>query len=203
MARIDPLRIEDVPELEPLIRANAERMGFVPNSLLTMARRPEILRGFAQLAIAVMGPGKVPPMLKSMVAYVASTAAGCRYCQAHSGGRPGASADLEKLVAAWDFETDERFSEAERAALRLARDGAVVPNATTEDHFREVRKYFADDQVVEIVAVISMFGWLNRWNDTMATELEEIPLAFGSKYLAERGWSAGRHARGASSEASV
>jgi len=203
MARVEPLKIEDVPELAPLINVNAERMGFVPNSLLTMARRPEILRGFGQLAIAVMGPGKVAPMLKSMVAYVASTAAGCRYCQAHSGGRPGASADLEKLVAAWDFETDDRFSPAERAALRVARDGAVVPNATTDEHFKELRKHFAEDQIVEIVAVIAMFGWLNRWNDTMATELEEIPLAFAAKYLAGRGWTAGRHAHGAASEVAV
>jgi hypothetical protein len=51
--------------------------------------------------------------------------------------------------------------------------------------------------------VISLFGWLNRWNDTMATELEEVPLAFGSKHLAARGWNAGKHARGASSEAAV
>jgi uncharacterized peroxidase-related enzyme len=203
MARIAPLRIEDIPDLEPLIRGNAERMGFVPNSLLTMARRPEIFRGFAQLAMAVMGPGKVAPQIKAMVAYVASTAAGCRYCQAHSGGRPGASGDLEKLAAAWDFETDPRFTAAERAALRVARDGAVVPNATTGDHFTELKKYFADDQIVEIVAVISMFGWLNRWNDTMATELEEIPSAFAEKYLAGRGWTAGRHARDAASEVSA
>lgn len=203
MPRVEPLKIEDVPELAPLINANAERMGFVPNSLLTMARRPEILRGFAQLAIAVMGPGKVAPMLKSMVAYVASTAVGCRYCQAHSGGRPGASEDLEKLVAAWDFETDKRFSAAERAALRVARDGAVVPNATAEEHFIELRKHFADDQIVEIVSVIAMFGWLNRWNDTMATELEERPLAFAAKYLVDRGWTAGKHTREAESKVGV
>jgi uncharacterized peroxidase-related enzyme len=203
MPRVSPLRMEQVPELEPMIRANAERMGFVPNSLLTMARRPEILRGFAQMAIAVMGPGKVAPMLKSMVAYVASTAVGCRYCQAHSGGRPGASADLEKLVAAWDFETDGRFTPAERAALRLARDGALVPNAATDEHFEELRKHFADDQIVEIVSVIAMFGYLNRWNDTMATELEEVPLAFAAKHLAARGWTAGKHAHDASSKVAV
>ena len=76
MPRVQPLKIEDVPELEPVIRANAERMGFVANSLMTMARRPEILKGFSQLASAVMGPGKVPLATKALVAYVASTAAG-------------------------------------------------------------------------------------------------------------------------------
>jgi hypothetical protein len=44
------------------------------------------------------------------------------------------------------------------------------------------------------VAVISLFGWLNRWNDTMATELEDEPLAFASQHLTANGWSAGKHA---------
>jgi uncharacterized peroxidase-related enzyme len=200
MPRVMPLRQEDVPELEPMIRMMEDRMGFVANSLMTMARRPEIMRAFAQLANTVMGPGKVPLATKALVAYVASTAAGCQYCQAHSGGRTRGSVDLEKLAAAWDFETDDRFTAAERAALRVARDGALVPNATTDEHFTELKKYFADDEIVEIVAVIAMFGWLNRWNDTMATELEALPMEFAQNYLAGRGWTPGRHAPKAAAE---
>jgi hypothetical protein len=52
----------------------------------------------------------------------------------------------------------------------------------------------SDTQVVEIVGVIALFGFLNRWNDTMATPLEEEPKAVGEKHLAAHGWSAGRHA---------
>ena len=62
-------------------------------------------------------------------------------------------------------------------------------------------KHFSDDEIVEIVAVIAMFGWLNRWNDTMATELEAPPLAFAEQYLAGRGWTPGRHAPKAAGEA--
>jgi uncharacterized peroxidase-related enzyme len=195
MANVDPLRIEDVPELAPLIGQISAAMGFVPNSLLTMARRPEILRGFTQLASAVLGPGQIRADLKQLVAHVASTAAGCRYCQAHTaGGAARFGVSPEKIEAVWKFETHPRFDPAERVALRLARDAALVPNAITQKHFTELRKHFSEDQIVELVSVISIFGWLNRWNDTMATRLEDEPLEFASRHLANRGWQPGKHA---------
>ena len=86
------------------------------------------------------------------------------------------------------------FSAAERAALRLARDGAIVPNAVTPQHFTELEQPFRTEEIVELVAVISLFGWLNRWNDTISTELEVGPLAFGLRSLGGRGWDAGKHA---------
>ncbi len=101
---------------------------------------------------------------------------------------------LEKLENAWMFEADGHFDEAERAALRLARDASVVPNATTPSHFVELRKYFGEDQIIEMVAMIALFGWLNRWNDTMATELESEPMGFASEHLTQGGWKVGKHA---------
>jgi len=49
-------------------------------------------------------------------------------------------------------------------------------------------------QIVDIIAVISLFGFLNRFNDTMATELEAAPIEAGKRYLRERGWTVGKHA---------
>jgi len=43
--------------------------------------------------------------------------------------------------------------------------------------------------------VISMFGWMNRWNDTLATQLEEHPLEFAREHLGASGWTPGVHAR--------
>ena len=152
-------------------------------------------QAFAQLAGTVLGPGNVDGGVKQLVAHVASTAAGCRYCQARtasSAARNGVAAD--KVEAVWSFEADDWFSNAERAALRLARDAATVPNATTPGHFADLAPHFSDDQVVELVAVISLFGWLNRWNDTMATDLEDEPLGFGREHLTAQGWDPGKHA---------
>jgi alkylhydroperoxidase family enzyme len=99
----------------------------------------------------------------------------------------------EKLDAVWEFEWSDLFSEGERAALRLARDAALVPNASTPKHFEDLREHYSEDAIVQIVAVISAFGFLNRWNDTMATELEDSPLGFGERHLAGQGWSVDEH----------
>ena len=82
----------------------------------------------------------------------------------------------------------------QRAALRLARDAAQLPNAVTEKHFDELRQYFDDGELVEIVAVISLFAFLNSWNDTMATPLENPPITFAQEHLTGNGWAVGKHA---------
>jgi len=171
-------------------------MGFVPGSLYVMGRRPEILRPFAMLAGTVLGPGTVDPGLKQLIAYVASNASGCRYCQAHTSTHAARFGVPEaKIEHAFEFETHPDFSAAERAALRLARDSAIVPNLVTADHFVELRKHFGEEQIVEMVAVSALFGWLNRWNDTMATVLEDEPRRFATEHLAGAGWDVGKHAR--------
>ena len=170
-------------------------MGFVPRSLLTMARRPELLDAFSRLAATVQMSDQIDPALGQLVAMVASRAAGCRYCQAHTGStatRRGVPE--EKVAAVWEFESSDLFTDAERAALRLARDAAQVPNATTPTHFEDLRVHYDDRQIVDLVAIISLFGWLNRWNDTMATELEDEPLDFAEAALGDAGWEPGKHA---------
>jgi uncharacterized peroxidase-related enzyme len=195
MANVQPLSRGDLPEFEQFFKLAEGAMGFVPRSLFTMGRRPEILRAFAGLTIAVLGPGKVDTGLKQLVAMIASVSAGCRYCQAHtSASAARAGVDPLKVEAAFDFETSDLFSDGERSALRLARDAAIVPNATTPAHFEELRKHYSEEETVEIVGVIALFGWLNRWNDTMATDLENEPMAFATTHLSGHGWSAGKHA---------
>jgi uncharacterized peroxidase-related enzyme len=197
VANVEPLPRDELEEFAEYFDAIEERSGYIANSLFTMARRPDILRAFSRLFGAVMRSEGVDAGLKQMVAQLASTSAGCRYCQshtakaAHAAGVPGA-----KVAALYEFETHEAFSEAERAALRLGRDAGLVPNAVTPTHFEELREHFDDGQIVELVSAIAMFGWLNRWNDTMATDLEEPPLAFAAGHLQGAGWEPGKHVHG-------
>lgn len=193
-AHVEPLRREDLPELEDLWRRYDETLSFVPRSLFTMARRPEIVRTLSDFITAIWRTGTLPVGLKPLVAMIASRAAGCRYCQAHEAvdARMREVAE-EKIAAIWEFETSELFSDAERVALRFARDAALVPNAVTAAHFEELRGHWDDGQIVEILSVVALFGFLNRWNDTMATELEEIPAAFARSTLGSS-WDAGKHA---------
>ena len=170
-------------------------MGFEPNSLKIMAHRPEILRGFLALSAAVLGPdAELEPGLRQMIAHIASAAAGCHYCQAHTahGAHERGVVD-EKIANLWSFETDAQFSEAERAALALAQAGARQPNGATQAHFDSLKAHFSDAEICEIVAVIATFGFLNRWNDTLATELEDSPLAYAESHLLANGWKPDRH----------
>jgi uncharacterized peroxidase-related enzyme len=197
MPHVAPLKREDLADFEPLFEAVEGVMGFVPNSFLTMGRRPEVLQAFATLAGTVLRGGTLTPELKQLVAYTASNAAGCRYCQAHtSHSAAHAGATSEKIQAVWELETSELFDPRERAALRLARDAGLTPNQTDDGHFRDLEAHFSAEEIVELVAVISLFGFLNRWNDTMATELEERPTAFAGAHLAPGGWALGKHGRG-------
>ncbi len=196
MPRVHPLRREDLPEHEETFRAVEDALGVLPNSTLTMARWPELMAAFARLNSVVMAERRVSGALKQMIASVVSNAAGCAYCQAHTahvGVRRGA--DQQKIEALWEYETNPVFSEAERAALRVAQRAGLTPNAVTDEDMTELRRHFDDEQVVEIVAVIANFGFLNRWNDTMATELEQSPLSWARERLAAQGWQAGKHAR--------
>ena len=193
--RLEPL--PPAPELKDLFAPFEKSLGFIPNSALIMQRKPKILQAFSQLVGAINGPeGELDRGFKRLLSHVASRAAGCRYCMAHTaGGALRFGVDEAKLAAVWDYRTSPLYSEAERAALDFALAAAAQPNDVTDEMFAGLRKHWSDGQVVEIVAVISLFGFLNRWNDTMATPLEEEPARVGEEFLAGHGWSAGKHAR--------
>ncbi len=197
MSRITPVKREDVPEIEDVFERAEKALGFIPNSFFILARRPETARAFSRLSREVIGvPGRVPLALKRLVAHVSSLSAGCQYCAAHA-AESAASVDgvaPEKVAAAFDYERSPLFTEAERAALALAQAAGTVPNAVTDADFDALRKHFDEDQIVELVTVICLFGWLNRFNDTMATGLESRPRAFAEANLANAGWHVGKHA---------
>lgn len=195
MPYVRPLTREALSQFEPFFQVAEQMMGgFVPNSLFTMGHRPEILQAFMVLAGTINGPGTVDPGLKQLAAYVASNAAGCRYCQAHTSAHAAhAGIQVEKIEHAFEFETHPVFSDAERAALRLARDSALVPNLVEATHFEALRRHFDEPQIVELVAVCALFGFLNRWNDTMSTTLESVPRSFAEQHLEASGWEVGKH----------
>lgn len=194
MSNLRPLSPDEIDEFDELFGELVAMAGFVPNSMLTMARRPGLARGFSALATSALREGTVDPALKAMVAHVSSAAAGCRYCEAHTAATATKlGVEDARIAAVWDFEHDARFDGAERAALRLARDAGQVPNLVTSDHFDELLEHFDEGEIVELVGVVATFGFLNRWNDTFATTLEDGPQAVAARTLTARGWDVGKH----------
>ncbi|HYY59932.1 MAG TPA: carboxymuconolactone decarboxylase family protein, partial [Burkholderiales bacterium] len=165
--RIAPLPPEHTPELQDAFEAMRRNLGFVPNSMLILQRKPKIARALASLTSSIWDPaGEVERGFKRLVAHVASRTAGCRYCMAHTaGGALHFGVEERKLAAVWEFRTSPLFNEAERVALDFAIAAASVPNGVTDDMYAAMRQHWSENQIVEILAVIATFGFLNRWND--------------------------------------
>jgi alkylhydroperoxidase family enzyme len=196
MARLPPLPIEHTPELKDHFEFFVGTLGFVPNSVLTMQRKPKLVKALAALNGAAMDPqGEIDLCFKRLVGHFASRAAGCQYCMAHTVlGAKNFGVSEAKLAALWDYATSPLYTDAERVALEFAAAAALVPNAVTDELFARLRRHWNETQIVELLGVIALFGFLNRWNDTMATPLEEEAIGVGERFLAENGWSVGRHA---------
>ncbi len=222
MSKLQPLDNSKLKPFQFFFKAVHESMGFVPNSLKTMARVPGIMGAFSILSGSLLGdpknanpiiflklffkqlgwtsrlmndPNRIPLSLRHMVSYVTSRAAGCIYCQAHTfASALQGEVDENKMKNIWTFEDSDLFSESEKSALRFGIAAGSAPNAVTEEHFTDLREHFNENQIVELGAVISLFGFLNRWNDTFATQLESEPIATANSFLKDEGWLIGKHA---------
>ena len=218
MAHIPPLDFDELEELKPVMAMSEATMGFVPNSMRTMAHMRQLPVAFSILFGTVMGGDtkallenmlkvvpeqntpeeNLPPALLQLIAFTVSVSAGCIYCQAHTGHNSKRMSDEpdaqgEKLLHVLNYAEADCFSDAERAVVGLALAAGQVPNGAEQSHFDALKAYFSHRQIAQIVAVISTFGFLNRWNDTVATALEDVPIAFGESHLQETGWALGKH----------
>ena len=182
-------------ETEEMATFYEETLGFTPNSLFTMMHRPRIAYAFMEMNKAVMeNKGRVTSALKRQLAYLSSMTAGCRYCEAHAvraAVRYGSEED--KLNHIWEYKTYPAFTDAERAVFDFAIAASSIPNAVDDDIAENMRKYWEEGEIVEILGVIALFGYLNRWNDSMGTQLEEPAAADGNQYLGKNGWNRGKH----------
>ncbi len=182
-------------ELQELIQFYEETLGFCPNSIKTMYHRPRIAYAFIEMNKAVMeNQGRVSSALKRMIGYLCSHTAGCEYCEAHTiraAERYGAEA--EQLENIWSYRTHPAFSEAERAALDLSIAAAQIPNAVTDAVAERARKFWTEGEIVEMMGVIALFGYLNRWNDSMGTEAEPGAHESGQQWLQKTDWSGEKH----------
>ncbi len=189
---LDPNTNKEAKEMAEFYQ---ETLGFTPNSLFTMMRRPRIAHAFVELNQAVMeNKGRVTSGLKRLIGYMASMTSGCRYCEAHTiraAVRYGSEED--KLQNIWEYKTYPAFSDAERVCFDFAIAAASIPNAVDDELAERMREQWDEGEIVEILGVVALFGYLNRWNDSMGTKLEDPAADDGNQYLGKKGWSRGKH----------
>jgi uncharacterized peroxidase-related enzyme len=195
MPRLKPLSPETTPELKSHFDFFLTTLGFTPNSVLTMQRKPRLVQALAQLNAAVMDPeGEVDLGFRRLIGHVVSKVAGCLYCQAHTllGAKNFGISDA-KLADVWSYSSSPLYSQKERLALDFALAAASQPNAVTDEQFAQLQQHWSDNEIVEMLGVVAMFAFLNRWNDTMGTPLEASPTAVALQALGSQGWTAGKH----------
>jgi len=192
---VSPLDRNANKEAQEMAAFYEETLGFTPNSLFTMMHRPRIARAFLELNMSVMeNKGRVSSALKRLIAYLSSMTTGCRYCEAHAiraAVRYGSEED--KLQNIWEYKSYPAFSDAERAAFDFAIAASSVPNSVDQQIADNLRNHWDDGEIVEITGVVALFGYLNRWNDSMGTQLENPAVDDGENYLAGHGWVVGKH----------
>ena len=195
MSLIDPIHTIEDAETKELVKFFNETLGFCPNSVLTMQKNPALAKAFINLNMAVMeNHGALTSEFKRLIAFISSNTTGCRYCQAHTiraAERYGAS--KERLENIWNFEQSDCFSDQEKIALKFTREASKVPVATTKEMEEELKQHWSENDIIEIMSVIALFGYLNRWNDVMGTSLEEDAVESANQYLKDKGWDIGKH----------
>ncbi|WP_218353768.1 carboxymuconolactone decarboxylase family protein [Alteromonas lipotrueiana] len=195
MPLVTPLAADTNPEVAEMAKFFNETLGFCPNSVLTMMHRPAIAKAFINLNMAVMeNQGNVTSAFKRLIAYVSSNVTGCRYCQAHTiraAERYGA--EQKQLEDVWDYQSSSAFSAAEKAALNLTVAASTVPNNVDKTVIDEMKQHWSEQDTVEIMGVISLFGYLNRWNDSMGTTMEPGAIESGEALLSDTDWEVGKH----------
>ena len=195
MPLVKPLSNIEDKETQELVTFFNETLGFCPNSVLTMQKKPHLAQAFVNLNKAVMdNAGSISSEFKRIIAYISSNTAGCRYCQAHTiraAERYGG--EKERLEQAWDFENSSLFSEAEKVALRFSIAASSVPVSTSQELEELLQHHWDETDILEIMSVIALFGYLNRWNDVMGTSLEK-DAKDSAESLLQNQWDIGKHA---------
>ena len=195
MALVKPLKDIKDPEIKKLVDFFNETLGFCPNSVLTMLRRPNLAKSFVKLNMAVMeNHGELTSEFKRLIAFISSNTTGCRYCQAHTiraAERYGATED--RLLNVWDFKNHDSFTKAEKAALQFTQEASSIPVTIDPVTEKNLKLYWSEDDVVEIMGVIALFGYLNRWNDVMGTTIETDAISSAQELLEGIHWEIGKH----------
>ncbi len=176
-SRLAPLSPLDPRSADPLLDDLVAFVGYRPNALLTMARKAGLLPAvMGMVGAALRGPGDLPLEKRFLVACEASRQSGCFYSTVHSvHAAHHAGIEWNKLAELDRYAVSAQFSERERAALAIAHAGGTLPTRNAGSALEAAKAHFTDSQLLEIVAAVSLFGWFNRWNSLMETELEDVP----------------------------
>lgn len=172
MSRITRLdRSEVTPDLAALFDKVFAQRGNVPNMFRVMAHRPEIFSTMQAHFAAVLNTGTVPTKLKELIIVRTSQVNNTPYCLAsHTVLAKGLGWSDEQLANLGHWQQREDFTPAEKAALHLAETVTRDAHAVTDQQFAELRTFFTEGEIVELLCAIGLFNYFNRFNNALRME---------------------------------
>jgi uncharacterized peroxidase-related enzyme len=169
MSRISRLdRSEVTPETAALYDKAFAQRGNVPNMFRVMAHRPEIFATMQAHFGAVLNSGTVPTKLKELIIVRTSQVNETPYCLAsHTILAKKLGWTDDQLAHLADWSRREDFTPAEKAALRLAETVTRDANAVSDEQFAELRSFYSEGEIVELLCAIGLFNYFNRFNNAL------------------------------------
>lgn len=172
MSRISRLdRSEVSAEMAAMYDKAYAQRGNVPNMFRVMAHRPEIFATMQAHFAAVLNTGTVSTKLKELIIVRTSQVNDTPYCLAsHTilARNLGWTDDQLAHLANWQDRAD--FTPAEKAALRLAETVTRNANAVADEQFAELRSFYSEGEIVELLCAIGLFNYFNRFNNALKME---------------------------------
>ena len=172
MSRISRLdRSEVTPEIAALYDKAFAQRGNVPNMFRVMAHRPEIFATMQAHFGAVLNTGTVPTRLKELIIVRTSQVNQTPYCLAsHTILAKGLGWSDDQLSHLEEWASRDDFSAAEKVALRLAETVTRDAHAVTDEQFTELRTFYSEGEIVELLCAIGLFNYFNRFNNALKME---------------------------------
>jgi uncharacterized peroxidase-related enzyme len=172
MSRISRLdRSEVSPENALLYDKIFAQRGNVPNMFRVMAHRPEIFATMQAHFAAVLSTGTVSTRLKELIIVRTSQINATPYCLAtHTILAKGLGWTDDQLTNLADWPRRNDFTLAEKAALRLAETVTRNANAVSDEQFAELRGFYSEGEIVELLCAIGLFNYFNRFNSALKME---------------------------------
>jgi len=172
MSRISRLDRDEVSaEMVALYDRIFALRGNVPNMFRVMAHRPEIFTTMQAHFAAVLSTGTVSTKLKELIIVRTSQVNVTPYCRAsHTILAKNLGWSDEQLTHLADWPERDDFTPAEKAALRLAETVTRDANALSDEQFNELRGFFSEGEIVELLCAVGLFNYFNRFNNALKME---------------------------------
>jgi AhpD family alkylhydroperoxidase len=155
--------------LKPFLWNQQRKYGAVLDSALVWARAPKVFIGVALLyAMIDRKSSPIGPVLQSLVTVRVSQLNGCRFCiDINSATLLKRGVPSEKIAVLDSSQKSDLFTEQERVALEYAETVTLWSDAIDEGLMGRLKKYFDDDAIVELTALIAFQNLSSKFNSAL------------------------------------